>query len=674
MRLPLTIAVLLCAALAASPCAAAEDVASLCTRYRYEAMCTWARQTADDRFIGYAKRPENFGQTPFDLAFDEWLHAPQKGIDELTREASYYRALYGLVMLEGEFDRGIAALTREQVDWLEGARIAEAQGANAVDLLAAAAKDKALRKMLHATKRATREAVYSDPIITVVSYMDAINSDAETLMMAPLVSANHSVEIIQAIKASTGDAELARACDAVTRELTRGREEYASRLLVLAADGKLMPLLEEAAAKASLRGIGEAIGPLLKGLGMKASAGPAVGTALGSCFAAFVAGVEAGWWLTGETAAYEHARLAHFAAFIQPGLGERWFKLKGDLRPDDADLCADFDATTRALVLLNAYVNRETASMADAYAHAVVKLSGWKSVSTLPMEGYLKTYRQWDSGELFARDDDEEQVTAGDLSTPGNSVGEKRTGPDGGTYVWVPPGSFMMGADDLGDDCKPVHRVNITQGFWISQCEVTNAQYAKFLNALGPNIDRERMSLRDCCHIQALGGAYAPEVGWELHPVQCAPYGDKAYCDRYGLSLPTEAEWEYAARGPQNARYPWGDRWDETKCCNWYNRGDGGETFPVGSFPQGASWCGALDMAGNVWEQCSDRWQADYYAISPANDPSGPTDGSYTVYRGGCWFYHVIDFKLCRSAFRDWYAARRWGDCLGFRPVSRPGR
>jgi len=159
MRLPLTIAVLLCAALAASPCAAAEDVASLCTRYRYEAMCTWARQTADDRFIGYAKRPENFGQTPFDLAFDEWLHAPQKGIDELTREASYYRALYGLVMLEGEFDRGIAALTREQVDWLEGARIAEAQGANAVDLLAAAAKDKALRKMLHATKRATREAV-----------------------------------------------------------------------------------------------------------------------------------------------------------------------------------------------------------------------------------------------------------------------------------------------------------------------------------------------------------------------------------------------------------------------------------------------------------------------------------------------------------------------------------
>jgi len=258
----------------------------------------------------------------------------------------------------------------------------------------------------------------------------------------------------------------------------------------------------------------------------------------------------------------------------------------------------------------------------------------------------------------------------------GGGDSDEDTGEDGSKFVWVPAGSFMMGADDLWEDCKPIHRVNITQGFWIAQCEVTNAQYAKFLNAHGSNTDGGANELIDLsssyCHIKVLGGIYIPEAGWEFHPVQEVTwYGAKAYCDQYGLSLPTEAEWEYAARGPQNRDYPWGNDWDQTKCCNYYNCGTGGEAFPVGSFPQGASWCGALDMAGNVWEWCNDWWQYGYYAISPINDPIGPISGTYRVLRGGGWLNG--DF-YCRSAFRDWWVPDGGSVGLGFRPVSRPSR
>lgn len=213
--------------------------------------------------------------------------------------------------------------------------------------------------------------------------------------------------------------------------------------------------------------------------------------------------------------------------------------------------------------------------------------------------------------------------------------------PDGSEMVWVPAGEFMMGADDLGAACKPIHRVRITRGFWLGKCEVTNGQARRFCEATGVRFTGNSQ-----------GDAYPIVDGI-----------DKAYCDHYGLRLPTEAEWEWAARGPEGRAYPWGSEWDASKCCNIDNQGPGPMAFPVGSFPQGASWCGALDMAGNVSEWCADWWQSDYYSSSPSDDPSGPPNGEHGIVRGGSMNSNG-DYG-CRSAYR-WENTIPWGHALTY--------
>ncbi len=240
---------------------------------------------------------------------------------------------------------------------------------------------------------------------------------------------------------------------------------------------------------------------------------------------------------------------------------------------------------------------------------------------------------------------------ASDLSAPGSAAGQEATGPDGGTYVWVPPGEFMMGSEDGDEDEKPVHRVRITKGYWLSKCEVTNAQYRAFCEATGREFPSD-------------------SVQGDEHPVVYVSWEDaQAYCAHFGLRLPTEAEWEYAARGPESRKYPWGDEWDRSKCCNAGNRGPGGRTFPVGSFPSGVSWCGALDLAGNVWEWCQDWQEVDYYKNSPSLDPKGATGGEYKLVRGGSFFG---DSDYCRAAGRGSLVPgyRYLND--GFRPSRTP--
>ena len=201
---------------------------------------------------------------------------------------------------------------------------------------------------------------------------------------------------------------------------------------------------------------------------------------------------------------------------------------------------------------------------------------------------------------------------------------------DLGEYVWVPAGEFMMGTtgeeaeyvvEHLGGkagllaDEQPAHTVRITKGFWLGKHEVTNAQYRAFCEATGREFPEESDQGDD-------------------HPVVSVSWDDAvAYAEHYGLRLPTEAEWEYAARGPEGQRYPWGDEWNPQKLCWELNTGPGGLTFPVGSFPAGASWVGALDMAGNVWEWVADWYGRDYYASSPVADPRGPSEAEATHIR-----------------------------------------
>lgn len=231
---------------------------------------------------------------------------------------------------------------------------------------------------------------------------------------------------------------------------------------------------------------------------------------------------------------------------------------------------------------------------------------------------------------------------------PGAQVGREVTGPAGIPLVWVPGGSFMMGSDDtrwilallLGR--LPVHRVELS-GFWIGKTPVTVAQWRSVMGGVP-----------DECSDHG-----------DDHPVVGVTWYDcEEFCKATDLELPTEAQWEYAARGPEGRLYPWGDEWAPDRLCWAGNHGPEGNTFPVGSFPSGASWCGALDMAGNVWEWCADWHDKGYYDESPVRDPRGPDSGSRRVLRGGGWRSYA-DF--CRCAFRFYNSPAYSRVCFGLR-------
>lgn len=235
-------------------------------------------------------------------------------------------------------------------------------------------------------------------------------------------------------------------------------------------------------------------------------------------------------------------------------------------------------------------------------------------------------------------------------------------------WVWVPPGEFMMGSPK-GNYAQPAHRVRITKGFWLSKYEVTIAQYAAFLTAHGPVYDEDGNEER-------IYGLVRVDEGWwispgrENYPVASLSWSAaKAYCDHYGLRLPTEAEWEYAARGTDGRALPWGDTLDPSRCVNLLNGEPYAEAMPVGSVPAGDSWCGASDMAGNVQEWCQDWWGQFYYDVSPVDDPPGPVTGQYRIVRGGSFIHYVWE---CASFHRRFYSPNARGGSLGFRPVRTP--
>jgi formylglycine-generating enzyme required for sulfatase activity len=248
--------------------------------------------------------------------------------------------------------------------------------------------------------------------------------------------------------------------------------------------------------------------------------------------------------------------------------------------------------------------------------------------------------------------------------------------------VWVPEGSFEMGSEDGDPDADehelPKHTVTL-DGYWLDRTEVTNEQYAAFLNEVG-NPTEDGMPWFDITthpwRIRQHDNLYTAR-GYEDHPVAAVTwYGARAYCAWVGGRLPTEAEWEYAARGPEAHIYPWGNTFDGTR-LNYCDRScpkdwgdaevfnDGYEmTAPVGSYPQGASWVGALDMAGNVSEWVNDGYSSDYYSVSPPRNPMGPGTIDVRVMRGGSWDCRTTSV---RSAQR-FYIRSNWEfNSAGFR-------
>lgn len=188
-----------------------------------------------------------------------------------------------------------------------------------------------------------------------------------------------------------------------------------------------------------------------------------------------------------------------------------------------------------------------------------------------------------------------------------------------GGMIRIPAGTFLMGSDDGPEDERPQHKVNLAE-FLIDRTKVTNARFAEFLNANGPS-GPSRVNYFDVddndARIHRRDGRWQADSGHEDHPVvEVSWRGALAYCHWLGKRLPTEAEWEKAARGTDGRKFPWGNQLPDNTRAHF--GGGWNELRLVGSFPQGASPYGALDMAGNGWE-----WVSSGYRPYPYNSRDG---------------------------------------------------
>lgn len=208
---------------------------------------------------------------------------------------------------------------------------------------------------------------------------------------------------------------------------------------------------------------------------------------------------------------------------------------------------------------------------------------------------------------------------------------------DGVEMALVPAGCFMMGRQNGETDERPVHEVCFEEPFWIDRYEVTNADYAAFLSATGnQNQGGETWLDADDGDAQIHGGdrKWVAESGYENHPaIEITWYGAAAFCEWHERRLPTEAEWEYAARGADELAYPWGNEFVSDNAV--WDGNSGGQSAVIGSTPGGVSWVGTLDLSGNVWEWVAD-WYGAYSAVSQIS-PLGPNSGISRVARGGSW-------------------------------------
>jgi formylglycine-generating enzyme required for sulfatase activity len=248
-------------------------------------------------------------------------------------------------------------------------------------------------------------------------------------------------------------------------------------------------------------------------------------------------------------------------------------------------------------------------------------------------------------------------------------------------FVLVPPGSFMMGGTGKstwkgqGNE-GPIHKVTITKPFYIGKYEVSVAQFEAFVRATNYQTDCEKEGKKGG---GLKNGQWGIQTGidWRNpgtdqttdHPVVLVSWNDcKAFAEWVGkhtgrvVKLPTEAQWEYAARGPKSPRYPFGEKWDGSRInhadatlagSDWKHgncsKDNDGYAYaaPVGKLDN-ASWCGAFDMAGNVWERVQD-WEADFKAEAQT-DPQGPSNGQLRVDRGGSW---VDNPATCSTTSRE---------------------
>jgi formylglycine-generating enzyme required for sulfatase activity len=265
----------------------------------------------------------------------------------------------------------------------------------------------------------------------------------------------------------------------------------------------------------------------------------------------------------------------------------------------------------------------------------------------------------------------------GELPPACTKIGQRWTSPkDSAIMLCVPAGEFNMGSDISDPDAQanemPQHTVSL-DAYWIDHTEVTNAMYARCVSA--------GVCIAPANTGSATRKTYYGDPTFDNYPVIYISQKDaQAYCQWRWARLPTEAEWEKAARGADGRLYPWGDTFDgrflnfcDSNCTRRdpnpeYNDGYV-DTAPVGAYPSGASPYGLLDMAGNVWEMVMDWYSQTYYTSSPRQNPTGPYMGDAYVMRGGAWDSRQ---NIVRAAVRYTIQPGAILDYVGFRCAASP--
>ncbi len=229
--------------------------------------------------------------------------------------------------------------------------------------------------------------------------------------------------------------------------------------------------------------------------------------------------------------------------------------------------------------------------------------------------------------------------TDGGAAIPVTPVQSRVSEADGMTEVFVPAGEFLMGTDEKGvQKNRPAHVVYLS-AFWIDQTEVSNAMFALCVEA-------------GKCGPPMMGGLnpYYGKSEYANYPVVYVSWeAAKKYCQWAGRRLPSDAEWEKAARGTDGRLYPWGNQPPDMSLANFDNLI--GESVPVDRYPLGASPYGALNMAGNAREWVADWFHEFYYIVSPRENPQGPPSGSTKSLRGGSYLDDANEIRIFNRFF-----------------------